>query len=213
MVIDTQIAIKTAELLLQVNAIKLNPDHPFVWSSGWNSPIYCDNRITLSFPEVRTFIKESLCHLIQNKFQDAEMIAGVATAGIAHGALIADELDMPFCYVRSTPKSHGLTNQIEGMILENQKTVVIEDLISTGGSSLSVVDALRKVNANVMGLAAIFDYGFQTAEINFAHSNCSFFTLTNYEVLINTAVNKGFIAESQLESLKQWRLNPSTWKK
>lgn len=213
MVDDKNIAVKTAQLLLEVQAVKLNPDNPYTWSSGWNSPIYCDNRITLSFPEVRTFIKESLLQLIKNNFENTQMIAGVATAGIPHGALIADELNLPFCYVRSSPKSHGLTNQVEGKLIPNQKTLVVEDLISTGGSSLSVVDVLRKQEADVCGLIAIFDYGFDAATENFKSAGVRYKTLTNYEILIQAAIEMKYIDSSKLSSLNTWRKNPAAWLK
>ncbi|MCY7409011.1 MAG: orotate phosphoribosyltransferase [Chitinophagales bacterium] len=200
-----------ASLLLQIKAVKLNPKQPFTWSSGWKSPIYCDNRLTLSYPEIRTYIKESLTTLVKEKFKEAELIAGVATAGIAHGALLAENVETPFCYVRSSAKGHGLGNKIEGLALPQQKAVVVEDLISTGGSSLSVVDALRDAGVEVIGLVAIFSYGFAVAEKKFAETKCPFYTLTDYENLLPEALAAGYIHPNELETLRQWRQSPETW--
>ena len=200
-----------AGLLLQIKAVKLNIEVPFTWSSGWKSPIYCDNRLTLSFPEIRTFIKESLADLIREKFAETELIAGVATAGIAHGALVADYLATPFCYVRSSAKGHGLGNKIEGLALAGQKVVVIEDLISTGGSSLAVVAALREAGCEVLGMFAIFTYGFPQASLAFKQANCPLFTLTDYENLVQLSAKEGIISTADVQSLQQWRLSPSTW--
>jgi len=201
-----------ASLLLQINAIRLSPDKPFTWSSGWKSPIYCDNRLTLSFPEIRTFIKENLAAIIREKFSQTELIAGVATAGIAHGALVAEYLETPFCYVRASAKDHGLQNRIEGLSLPNQQSVVVEDLLSTGGSSLSVVEELRRNKISVIGLVAIFSYGFPIGEKKFSEAGVPFYTLTDYEVLLQQAVTQKIIQSHQLEELKQWRSSPETWR-
>ncbi len=202
---------KTADYLLQINAIKLQPSNPFTWASGWKSPIYCDNRKTLSFPEVRTFIRDSFALLVKENYPQAELIAGVATGAIAHGALVADAMGLPFIYVRSGAKEHGLGNQIEGYYQKGQKVVVIEDLISTGGSSLSAVKALREAGCDVLGMAAIFTYEFKKAADGFATENCRLNTLSNYSVLIDTAVNTGYIGTSEVETLKSWRLDPAAW--
>ena len=200
-----------AALLLQIQAVKLSPGQPFTWSSGWKSPIYCDNRITLSYPEIRTFIKEQFAAVIRDHFTSSELIAGVATAGIAHGAILAEHVETPFCYVRSSSKGHGLGNRIEGLVLPNQKVLVVEDLISAGGSSLSVVDALREVTAEVTGLIAIFTYGFPIAEKKFVEAHVPFFTLTDYETLLNEALKRGTIKSEELSTLQQWRRSPETW--
>lgn len=213
MILSKSAANKTAILLLQIKAIKLNLQTPFTWASGWLSPVYCDNRLTLSYPEIRTYIKEQLSEVIKKKFADVEMIAGVATAGIAHGALLADMLDMPFCYVRSSPKAHGLTNMIEGQVLEGQKVVVVEDLISTGGSSINVVNALRAAGCEVLGLVALFTYGFEASENNFFNTDCPFYTLTDYETLIRKAHDMGYVKEEDIDALKSWRLKPDEWSK
>jgi len=202
---------KTAEYLLQIKAIKLQPSNPFTWASGWKSPIYCDNRKTLSFPEVRTFIRNSFADLIKNLYPQAEMIAGVATGAIAHGALVADMLGLPFIYVRSGAKEHGLGNQIEGYFIPGQKVVVIEDLISTGGSSLSAVKALREAGCEVLGMVAIFTYEFKKASDGFSSENCKLDTLSNYSALIDTAVTTGYIGQAEVETLKKWRIDPSVW--
>lgn len=213
MILSKSVANKTASLLLQIKAIKLNLQTPFTWASGWNSPIYCDNRLTLSYPEIRTYIKEQLGEIVKKKFLECDCIAGVATAGIAHGALLADALDLPFIYVRSAPKSHGLTNMIEGKVISGQKIIVVEDLISTGGSSLNVVNALRAVDCKVLGLLALFTYGFDVAENNFLNAECPFYTLTDYDVLIRKAVDHGFAEKSDIESLSAWRMKPDEWSK
>ncbi|MCU0468480.1 MAG: orotate phosphoribosyltransferase [Arcicella sp.] len=201
-----------ASMLLEVKAVRLNPDKPFKWASGWNSPIYCDNRITLSYPKVRTAIKNGLASAVQAYWGDVDIIAGVATAGIAQGALVADWLELPFCYVRPEPKKHGMGNQIEGATIKpGQKVVLIEDLVSTGGSSLKAVDALREAGANVLGMVAIFTYGFDIAKKNFADKNLSFYTLSDYETLIGEAVATKHISESQLITLQEWRQNPAEW--
>jgi len=205
-------AYKVAEFLLHIKAVKLQPDKPFTWASGWKSPIYCDNRKTLSYPQIRTYIRTQFVDTINKHFAKPEVIAGVATGGIAMGALVAQEMNLPFVYVRAEAKKHGLTNMIEGEIQSGQSVVVIEDLISTGGSSLKAVEALREKGCNVKGMAAIFTYGFSEAEQNFKKAKCVLKTLTNYEVLINKALQKEYITEKDVESLKQWRINPSEWK-
>lgn len=204
-------ATKLAEFLLQIKAIKLQPTNPFTWASGWKSPIYCDNRKTLSYPKVRTYIRQSFSELILEKFGKPNLIAGVATGGIAHGVLVAQELGVPFIYVRSTPKTHGLGNQIEGYFEEGQSVVVIEDLISTGGSSLEAVKALKEAKLDVKGLAAIFTYGFDESIKNFKKEKCVFETLTNYDYLMDAAIKKNYIDESNLESLVEWKKKPSEW--
>lgn len=208
---NTETASKVAQYLLEAKAIKLNPDEPFTWASGWKSPIYCDNRVTLSFPHIRSFIKHSLAKGISDNFPQADILVGVATAGIAIGALAADELNLPYAYARPKPKEHGLKNQIEGKILEGQKIVVIEDLISTGGSSLKVVDYLRENGYEVLGMAAIFTYGFPVAEDNFKNGHCPLITLSDYDHLIKEALNSGYVSETQLKRLAAWRLDPSNW--
>jgi len=202
---------KTAEYLLQIKAIKLQPSNPFTCASGWKSPIYCDNRKTLSFPEVRSFIRDSFAEMIKDLYPGAELIAGVATGAIAHGALAADKLGLPFIYVRSGAKEHGLGNQIEGYYEKGQKVVVIEDLISTGGSSLSAVKALRDAGCEVLGMVAIFTYEFKKASDGFASEQCKLDTLSNYTALIETAVKTGYIGETEVETLKKWRIDPSVW--
>jgi orotate phosphoribosyltransferase len=202
---------KTAEYLLQIKAIKLQPSNPFTWASGWKSPIYCDNRKTLSFPEVRSYIRDSFATLVRELYPQAEMIAGVATGAIAHGALAAEKLGLPFIYVRSGAKEHGLGNQIEGYFEPGQKVVVIEDLISTGGSSLSAVKALREAGCDVLGMVAIFTYEFKKASDGFAAEKCTLHTLSNYSVLVDTAVKTGYIGEAEVETLKKWRVDPSIW--
>ena len=207
----TNIAEKVALILLETKAVKLNPSQPYKWSSGWNSPIYCDNRVTLSFPKSRTFIKEALAEAIQIHFPEANCIAGVATAGIAQGALIAETLNLPFAYVRPEPKKHGMGNQIEGRIEPDARIVVVEDLISTGGSSLKVVDALREQGYEVVGMIAIFTYGFPLATQNFGAKNLKLVTLSNYETLIEIASQQNYIEETDKETLAQWRNSPETW--
>lgn len=204
-------AFKVAEFLLQIKAVKLQPDKPFTWASGWKSPIYCDNRKTLSYPQIRTYIRQHFVDTINEHFGKPDVIAGVATGGIAMGALVAQEMNLPFIYVRSEAKKHGLTNMIEGEVDSGQSVVVIEDLISTGGSSLKAVDALREKGCNVKGMAAIFTYGFPEAETNFEKAKCQLKTLTNYEILVNTAVEKEYISEKDVDSLKKWRSNPAEW--
>jgi len=205
------IARKTAEYLLQIKAIKLQPAKPFTWASGWKSPIYCDNRMTLSFPEVRSFIADSFALRVKELYPDAEVVAGVATGAIAHGALVADRLNLPFIYVRSGAKDHGLGNQIEGHYIKKQKVVVIEDLISTGGSSLGAVKALREAECDVLGMIAIFTYGFSKSADAFSEEGCRIDTLSNYSVLVDMAVESGYISASDVETLREWRKDPSAW--
>ncbi len=204
---------KIAEFLLNIKAIKLQPENPFKWASGWNSPIYCDNRKTLSYPEIRTYIKNSFSEKILEKYEKPDIIAGVATGGIALGALVAEELGIPFCYVRSQSKSHGLTNKIEGEVTSGQTVVVIEDLISSGKSSLDAVEALRGIGCEIIGMGAIFSYGFDIAKENFLNDDCELFTLTNYDTLIKIAIDSNYISHDDLNSLSDWRKSPSTWKK
>jgi orotate phosphoribosyltransferase len=206
-------AIKIADYLLQIKAIKLQPSNPFTWASGWKSPIYCDNRKTLSFPVVRTFIRDSFVKTVRDLYPGAGLIAGVATGAIAHGALAAQELGLPFIYVRSEAKNHGLGNQIEGYYEKGQKVVVIEDLISTGGSSLNAVRALREAGCEVMGMVAIFTYGFPKASGGFESEKCRLDTLCDYGTLIETAVRSGYITQTEIDTLKEWRLEPSVWGK
>ena len=202
---------KTAEYLLQIKAIKLQPSNPFTWASGWKSPIYCDNRKTLSFPEVRSYIRDSFAAMIKDLYPQAELIAGVATGAVAHGALVSDKLGLPFIYVRSGAKEHGLGNQIEGYYERGQKAVVIEDLISTGGSSLNVVNALREAGCDVLGMVAIFTYEFKKASDAFVSENCRLDTISSYSVLVETAVDTGYIGQTEVETLKKWRLDPANW--
>jgi orotate phosphoribosyltransferase len=204
---------KIAEYLLNIKAIKLQPEDPFKWASGWNSPIYCDNRKTLSHPEIRTYIKNCFSAQILEKYGTPDLIAGVATGGIALGALVAEELGIPFCYVRSQSKSHGLTNKIEGEVTSGQTVVVIEDLISSGKSSLDAVEALRGIGCNIIGMGAIFSYGFDIAKENFNQAKCNLFTLTNYDTLIKIAIESNYVSQENLSSLSEWRKSPSTWKK
>ncbi|MBS1730862.1 MAG: orotate phosphoribosyltransferase [Bacteroidetes bacterium] len=200
-----------AEKLLAAGAVKLSPDAPFTWASGWKSPIYCDNRKLLSLPYTRDFIKSELCNLIFEKFNDAAVLAGVATAGIAWSAMTADQLKLPLVYVRPKPKEHGLGNQIEGMLQEGQDVVVIEDLISTGKSSLLVVDVLRKAGVNILGMVSIFNYGFYEADIAFREKEVPIFSLSNYETMIELAIEKGIVHPEQEAVLKDWRKNPAGW--
>lgn len=208
-----EIAEKVARNLLEIKAIKLSPEKPFTWSSGWKSPIYCDNRLALSFPEVRSLIKQQLAEAISSRFEGVEAIAGVATAGIPQGALVADLLSLPFLYVRSKPKGHGMENLIEGAVKPGQKVVVIEDLISTGGSSLAAVTALKNAEANVLGMAAIFTYGFAVADENFDNAGVPLVVLSDYATLLQFAEKEGIISEDQIPVLKEWRKDPSVWGK
>lgn len=202
-----------AEKLLQAGAVKLSPEKPFTWASGWKSPIYCDNRKVLSFPYIRDFIKSEMCNVIFEKFPDADALAGVATAGIAWGAMAADQLKLPFLYVRPKPKEHGMGNQIEGNYEAGQKVVVIEDLISTGKSSLQVVDVLRNAGVEVAGMVSIFNYGFDVADKAFAEKNCTYISLTNYTAMIGLGMEKGIVAAELEPLLLQWRSDPSNWMK
>lgn len=204
---------QVAEYLLQIKAIKLEPANPFTWASGWKSPIYCDNRKTLSYPEVRTFVRDKFAETIKEVYGDCDVIAGVATGAIAQGVLVAEVLNKPFVYIRSSAKAHGLENKIEGDIKAGQKVVVIEDLISTGGSSLKAVEALRSAGCEVLGMVAIFTYGFQTAVDNFTNADCKLATLSDYNTMIELAVESGYIKESDVENLKEWRKDPSVWGK
>jgi len=197
--------------LLQIKAIKLQPANPFTWASGWLSPIYCDNRKTLSWPEVRTFIKIQFTRRIMERWPQVDVVAGVATGAIAQGAMVADELDKPFVYVRSSPKSHGLENLVEGELAPGSKVVVIEDLISTGGSSLKAVDALRNQGADVLGMLAIFSYGFPVAEENFNKAGVEYETLSNYQALVKVANEKGYVSPEEMDTLAQWREDPANW--
>lgn len=200
-----------AEKLLQISAIKLQPNNPFTWASGWNSPIYTDNRKTLSYPDIRSLIKVEMCRMILENFSDAEVIAGVATGAIAMGALVADTLGLPYIYVRSAPKDHGLENLIEGNLKPEQKVVVIEDLISTGGSSLKAVEAIRKAGGEVAGMAAIFTYQFPLAIESFEKANVELLTISNYSAMLEAALDTNYIQESDLEALKEWRKDPANW--
>lgn len=211
MVFNNNTAEQTAELLLQINAIKLNPKNPFTWASGWKSPIYCDNRIILSFPEVRNYIREEFSKNIEEKFGTPDVIAGVATGAIGIGILVAEAMGLPFVYVRPEAKKHGRQNQVEGFLQKGQSVVVVEDLISTGGSSLQAVEALRNEGAVVKGMAAIFTYGFDVSLEKIKEANLDVFTLSNYDNLLKQAVHKKYINDSEFEALKEWRLSPSTW--
>jgi orotate phosphoribosyltransferase len=204
---ETQIA----NLLLQIKAIKINVAKPFQWASGWKSPIYCDNRKTLSYPEIRNVIREGFTAVIRDRFKDAGAIAGVATGAIAIGAIVADAMDLPFLYIRSSQKDHGLGNLIEGEITENQNIVVIEDLVSTGGSSLRAVDALLERNCNVLGMVAIFTYQFESTEKRFNDAGCRLHTLCNFSALIDSAVKTGYINKKDLEIIQHWHENPGSW--
>ena len=212
MIFNKDTAEKTAELLLQINAIKLNPSTPFLWASGWNSPIYCDNRLTLSFPAIRNYIRDEFSKQIEQIYGKPDVIAGVATGAIGIGILVAEELGLPFVYVRPEPKKHGRQNQVEGFLQKGQNVVVIEDLISTGNSSLIAVEALKEAGANVKGMLAIFSYGFEIATKNFKNANVELYTLSNYEHLLELAVSKQYITEKEQVTLQEWRENPSTWK-
>ena len=200
-----------AEKLLQIKAIKLQPSMPFTWASGWKSPIYCDNRKTLSYPDLRNFIKIEIARLILEHFPEVDAIAGVATGAIAQGAMVAEELNLPFVYVRSSPKDHGLENLIEGDLRPKQKVLVIEDLISTGGSSLKAVDAIRKDDCEVVGMIAIFTYDFPLAKANFEEKGVKLLTLSNYQSVLEVALSSSYINKEDMKTLQQWRENPSEW--
>ena len=203
-------AAQVADFLLQINAVKLQPSNPFKWASGWNSPIYCDNRKILAYPKIREFIKNEFISLIK-EFDTPTCIAGVATGGIAIGAIVAEELGLPFCYVRSESKSHGMKNNIEGDLKQEDKVFVIEDLISSGKSSIKAVRDLKEFGVEITGLGAIFTYGFEVSENNFSEESCSFKTLSNYSVLLETALKNNYISNEELETLVKWRNSPSTW--
>lgn len=211
MIFNKDTAKKTAELLLQINAIKLQPQEPFTWASGWKSPIYCDNRITLSYPEIRKYLKENLAKFIEEKYGKPDVIAGVATGAIGIGMLVAEQLDLPFIYVRPEAKKHGRQNQIEGIVPSNKNVVVVEDLISTGKSSLNAVKALKEADANVQGMVAIFNYGFDIAIDNFEDAALSLHTLSNYENLLEQALDTNYITKEQQQTLQSWRINPAEW--
>ncbi len=211
MIFTKDTAEKTAELLLQINAIKLNPKNPFTWASGWKSPIYCDNRMTLSFPPIRNYIRESIAKNIEKQFGKPDVIAGVATGAIGIGVLVAEYMGLPFVYVRPEAKKHGRLNQVEGFLQKGQNVVVIEDLISTGNSSLNAVAALREAGANVKGMVAIFSYGFETATENFKNAKVDLFTLSNYDHLLPLAVAKRYITEEELSALEAWNKDPANW--
>lgn len=202
-----------AQRLLDIEAVKLRPAEPFVWASGWHSPIYCDNRKTLSYPELRTSVKQELASLIKSHFPETEVVAGVATGAIPQGALVSDVLNLPFLYVRSKPKDHGMTNLIEGDLKAGQKVVVVEDLISTGGSSLKAVEALRQAGAEVVGMVASFTYGFPVAAQAFADAGVTLYTLSNYEAVLKVALRTGYVQEEQLPVLREWRKDPANWGK
>lgn len=212
MVLDTDTALKTAELLLQINAIKLRPENPFTWASGWESPIYCDNRILLSYPVIRNFVRQQMARQIEELYGRPDVIAGVATGAIGIGVLVAEQLGLPFIYVRPEPKGHGRQNQIEGYVEKGQSVVVVEDLISTGQSSLNAVDALEAAELKVKGMLAVFSYGFDLAERRFKERELSLNTLSNYESLISQALQTGYIDQKQLNTLQAWRENPEKWK-
>lgn len=211
MIFNKNTAKKTAEVLLHINAIKLSPNAPFSWASGWKSPIYCDNRLVLSYPAIRNYIKSELAKNIENLYGKPDVIAGVATGAIGIGALVADDLGLPFVYVRPEAKKHGRQNQIEGRLEKGQNVVVVEDLISTGKSSLNAVEALKSAAVNVKGMAAIFTYGFERSKTNFKEKNIELHTLSNYEALLEQALDTGFINDKELNVLSQWNSNPSEW--
>ncbi|NOU48552.1 MAG: orotate phosphoribosyltransferase [Bacteroidales bacterium] len=213
MIINTDSALTLAGFLLQIKAIKLNPTSPFVWASGLNSPIYCDNRITLSFHMIRTHIRQEFVNIILEKYGKPDIIAGVATGGIPQGVLVAQELGVPFAYVRSEKKAHGLTNQIEGIVGKGNSVIVVEDLVSTGGSSLNAVEALRETGANVKGMVAIFSYGLESAKENFRKADCELTTLTNFEALLEKGMEDNYLTEKELISLKEWQSDPLKWSK
>ncbi|MDB9910228.1 orotate phosphoribosyltransferase [Flavobacteriales bacterium] len=204
---------RVAKSLLQINAIILKPNTPFVWAAGWNSPIYCDNRKTLSYPEIRNYIRQGLSAIVKNRYKGANVIAGVATAGIPHGALVAEELGLPFIYVRAKAKEHGKQNQIEGYFEQGQSVVLVEDLISSGKSSLDAARVLKEAGMNVKGMVSIFTYGFDAATEKFKTADCEYVSLCDYNTLLPQAIESQYIEESDLAILKQWRENPSIWKK
>ncbi|MEB2779893.1 orotate phosphoribosyltransferase [Algoriphagus sp. C2-6-M1] len=211
-ILDVNVAAEVADKLLEIKAIRLQPEKPFTWASGWKSPIYCDNRLSLSFPKVRTMIKEQLIRSIQHYFPNVEAIAGVATAGIPQGALLANDLDLPFIYVRSKAKGHGMENMIEGKVVPGQKVVVVEDLVSTGGSSLKATQDLLDAGFEVLGMVAIFSYGFDVAAQNFEKAGVKLVCLSHYEAMLPMAVQRKYINDDMLESLSEWRKDPASWK-
>ncbi len=211
-ILDANVAAEVADKLLEIKAIRLQPEKPFTWASGWKSPIYCDNRLSLSFPKVRTMIKEQLVRSIQHYFPNVEAIAGVATAGIPQGALLANDLDLPFIYVRSKAKGHGMENMIEGKVVPGQKVVVVEDLVSTGGSSLKATQDLLDAGFDVLGMVAIFSYGFDVAAQNFEKAGVKLVCLSHYEAMLPMAVQRKYITGDTLESLSEWRKDPAIWK-
>ena len=211
MIFNKNTAKKTAEVLLHINAIKLSPNSPFTWASGWKSPIYCDNRLVLSYPTIRNYIKSELAKNIENTYGKPDVIAGVATGAIGIGSLVADDMGLPFVYVRPVAKKHGRQNQIEGRLEKGQNVVVVEDLISTGKSSLNAVEALKFHDVNVKGMAAIFTYGFELSKTNFSQKNIDLHTLSNYDVLLEQALDTGFINDKELKVLSKWNNNPSVW--
>ena len=213
MILNKNVAKTTAELLLQIKAIKLQPNEPFTWASGWNSPIYCDNRTTLSFPKIRNYLRENLAKIIEDQYGKPDVIAGVATGAIAIGVLVAQQLNVPFIYVRPEPKKHGRKNQVEGLLEPNKNVVVVEDLISTGKSSLNAVKALKEAGANVKGMVAIFTYGFDIASENFEKDKVQLNTLSDYNQLLELALDNNYISEKELDTLQEWRDNPSNWNK
>lgn len=213
MISNKEFAKELALDLLQINAVVLRPTDPFTWSSGWKSPIYCDNRLTLRYPQIRKKIAREFAAIIREHFTQTEVVAGTATAGIPHAAWVAGDLELPMAYVRSKAKTHGMTNQIEGGISKGQKAVIIEDLISTGGSVLSVAEVIRLIEADVEGICAIFTYGFEKAATAIQEEGLPYYTLTDYPTLIEVAVSNGFIKEQDLDVLNEWRLSPSTWPK
>ncbi len=213
MILNPETARKTAESLLQIKAIKLQPNDPFTWASGWKSPIYCDNRLTLSFPHIRNFLRREMAKQIEEKHGKPDVIAGVATGAIALGVLVAEEMGLPFVYVRSKAKEHGRQNQIEGFLESGQNVVVVEDLISTGGSSLSAVEALKEAGAKVLGMIGIFTYDFEISQNNFSKANVELTTLSDYHYLVEQAAKTGYVSDQDLGLLKSWRENPSIWGK
>ena len=208
-----EISRQFAKMLMDIEAIKLQPQEPFTWASGWKSPIYTDNRKTLSFPRVRSFVKLELCHTIQEQFPEAEAVAGVATGAIAQGALVAEQLGLPYAYVRPKPKDHGMGNQVEGMLPKGAKVIVVEDLISTGGSSLKAVEALRQYGVEVIGMVASFTYGFPVAEEAFREAGVKLVTLSNYQAVVEEAAETGYIKDADKAVLAEWRKEPSVWGK
>ena len=210
---DQSVSRTVAGMLLDIGAVRLNVNKPYRWSSGWKSPIYCDNRLTLSYPDIRDYIKLQLADLAKQKFSDAEAVAGVATAGIPQGTLVADKLGLPFLYVRAQPKRHGMENMIEGRVVRKQKVILLEDLVSTGRSSLKAAEALKHARMNVLGLLAIFSYGFDIAESNFSKADIPIYTLSKYADVLKVAREKGMVSEKDLIHLKSWRVDPGNWRK